>query len=111
MGEGLYAKKNGQRLASARHELNLSMRCYFLQFLRCASALPAIFFVVALVRPSLRALLAMVPMRLDVVRQDFGQGIADHLLSLRRYRVGMKIFFNVSSLRGWPRGYLPFEWK
>ena len=87
-------EKSGQRLASARHGLTLHMVCYLLQFLRCASALPAIFFVVVLVRPSLRALLAMVPMRLDVVRQDFEQGIAIHLLPLRRYRVGMKCYLS-----------------
>ena len=87
------------------------MKMTYLQFLRCASALPAICFVVGLVRLSLRALLALVPMRLDVVRQDFEHATVYHLLSLRRYRVGMKRYLlhpgtghpNVEpgSLAGW----------
>lgn len=62
-----------------------------LHFFTCESALPAICFVDALVRPLLRALLAIAPMRLDVVRQDFEHVTVNHLLSLRRYRVGMKL--------------------
>ena len=82
--------KDEQRLASARLGVVFMVPHYFLQFFRCESALPANFFVVALVRPSLRALLEMVPTCFDVVRQDFEHATVAHLLSLRRYRVGMK---------------------
>lgn len=82
--------KNEQRLASARQSLIFMVSHYFLQVFRCESALPASFFVVALVRPSLRALLAMVPTFFDVVRQDFEHVTDNHLLPLRRYRVGLK---------------------
>ena len=63
---------------------------YYLHFFRCERTLPANFFVVALVLLSLRALLASVPTCFDVVRHDFEHAISNHLLSLRRYRVGLK---------------------
>jgi hypothetical protein len=46
--------------------------------------------VVGRVRPSRRALLARVPIGLDVTRQDLLHAILIHLLSLLRYRVGLK---------------------
>lgn len=68
------------------------MLCYYLHFFRCESTLPANFFVVALVLLSLRALLASVPTCFDVVRHDFEHAIFNHLLPLRRYRVGLKLW-------------------
>ena len=65
---------------------------YYLHFFRCESTLPANFFVVALVLLSLRALLASVPTCFDVVRHDFEHAIFNHLLPLRRYRVGLKLW-------------------
>ena len=46
--------------------------------------------MVVLVLLSLSALLASVPTCFDVVRHDFEHAISNHLLSLRRYRVGLK---------------------
>ena len=81
--------KNEQRLASAR-QLSVLMNRPYLQLLRWESAVAASVFFSLLERLSPRVLPASLPTRSEVTRHDLGHGILGHLLSLRRYRVGLK---------------------
>ena len=92
---GAKTNKNEQKLASARKCGSLFMRqTSHLQGFLCDRVLPASRFVVGLVRPSRRALLARDPIGLEVTRQDLLHAIFVHLLSLLRYRVGMKLWIH-----------------
>lgn len=67
--------RDRQRLAPAYQSMFFMISRYYLHFLRCDNALPAKRLVVALVRPSLSALLAAEATPLDVTRHDFPHGI------------------------------------
>ena len=86
-----HAYKNEQRLASARYGVIFIFLGRYLHLFRCARTLPPSDLVVLLVRPSLRALLAVAAIRLEVTRHDLEHGIHSHLLSLLRCRVGLKL--------------------
>lgn len=81
--------KNEQRLASAR-QLSVLMTRPYLHLLLWESAVAASIFFSLLERLSPRVLPASFPTRSEVTRHDLGHGILDHLLSLLRYRVGLK---------------------
>lgn len=85
--------KNEQRLASAR-QLSVLMTRPYLHLLRWESAVAARVFFSLLERLSRRTLPASLPTCFEVTRHVLGHGIFDHLLSLRRYRVGLKSWIN-----------------
>lgn len=66
----------------------------YLHLLRWASAVAASVFFSLLERLSLRALPASLPTLFEVTRHVLEHGILDHLLSLRRYRAGLKSWIN-----------------
>jgi len=89
MNDNSQNMKNEQRLASARR-LSVLMAMPYLHLLRWARAAPASVFSFLLERLLPRVLPASLATRFEVTRHDLGHGILDHLLSLRRYRVGLK---------------------